>query len=108
MPKQKEKKKITHLINFLDAKTMEWRDSNASQPAPFKRTNLDFTLKEETKINRMWLASPDIQSSIPIEVPFEQNGKEASFTLPSLTYWDMLVIKYDEQFPSSKNTKILS
>ncbi|MGG3573207.1 glycoside hydrolase family 66 protein [Bacillus gobiensis] len=96
LPKQKEKQKIIHFINFLDAKTMEWRDTNASQPAPFERTNLDFTIKEEKKINRMWLASPDTKSSMPIEVPFVQKGKDISFTLPSLTYWDMLVIEYEE------------
>lgn len=96
LPKQKENKKIIHFISFLDANTMEWRDTNASQPIPFKRTNLDFTLKEDKKINRMWLASPDIASSKPVPVPFKQNGMDTSFSLPSLSYWDMLVIEYDE------------
>jgi dextranase len=53
LPKQKEKQKIIHFINFSDAKTMEWRDSDASQSAPFERTNLDFTIKDEKKINKM-------------------------------------------------------
>ncbi|WP_438824995.1 glycoside hydrolase family 66 protein [Bacillus sp. JJ1122] len=46
-------------------------------------------------VNEIWLASPDIQSRKAVSLYFDQKEGEISFTLPSLSYWDMVVIEYE-------------
>ncbi|MGM7723156.1 glycoside hydrolase family 66 protein [Metabacillus sp. Hm71] len=92
--KQKMNIKVIHFINFVDAKTLEWRDTNGSQAEPQDRKQLNVQLKETRSIKKIWLASPDIQNGIPISLPFKQENEEVRFTLPSLKYWDMVVIEY--------------
>jgi dextranase len=92
--KEKEKKKILHFINFLDANSMEWRDTNGTQAIPKTQKNLHFVMDEPRKVEKIWMSSPDIKAGKPISIRFKQDGKKTEFTLPSLTYWDMVVIEY--------------
>jgi dextranase len=39
------------------------------------------------------MASPDISGGSPIELNFVQQGNQVSLKLPSLKYWNMLVIE---------------
>ncbi|MGN7178227.1 glycoside hydrolase family 66 protein [Cytobacillus sp. SAFR-174] len=94
LAKQAENRKVVHFINFLEATSMEWRDTNASQPLPSKRSSLRFQIKNERNIVKLWFTTPDYPSIKPISIPFKRAGDTITFTLPSLTYWDMLVIEY--------------
>ncbi|MBM7649482.1 dextranase [Bacillus ectoiniformans] len=96
LPKEKGNRQMIHFINLLDAETIEWRDTNATQPVPELRTNLTFTIEEDRRVKEIWMASPDYHSGKPVAVPFEQSESQTTFTLPSLTYWDMLVVEYEE------------
>ncbi len=94
--KQKENQKVIHFINFFDATTLEWRDTNASQAEPQDREPLTVQIEEKRNIKKVWLASPDKQNSIPISLDFKQENKAVTFTLPSLKYWDMAVMEYEK------------
>ncbi|WP_423408136.1 glycoside hydrolase family 66 protein [Heyndrickxia sp. MSNUG] len=95
IPKEKDHRKILHFINFLDATSMEWRDTDGKQAKPAVREDLRFTYKEALMVKEIWLASPDIQSGKAVSLDFNQKEGEISFTLPSLSYWDMVVIEYE-------------
>ncbi len=93
--KQKANKKVIHFINFVDATTLEWRDTNASQAQPQDRQKLTVELEETKAIKKVWLASPDIENGLPNSLTFKQENGKVTFTLPSLKYWDMVVVEYE-------------
>ena len=41
-----------------------------------------------------WMASPDYAGGAVIPIAFKVNGNRLEFTLPSLKYWNMLVVEY--------------
>jgi dextranase len=88
-------KEVLHLINFKNATSLLWRDADGTQPAPdiIQNTNLSFTTTKSVKT--VWYASPDINFGAPQQINFNQSGNTISFTLPSLQYWDMIVVEYN-------------
>ena len=46
-------------------------------------------------VDRVWMASPDINGGAVRELAFEQTASGISVTLPSIKYWDMLVLEQD-------------
>ncbi|EST12398.1 glycoside hydrolase family 66 protein [Sporolactobacillus laevolacticus] len=92
--KTKPHHKMIHLINFLDANSMKWRDTDGSQAAPQERRALNFTIDESKPVEKMWMASPDYRNGVPIAIPFHQKNGKLFATVPSLLYWDMLVLEY--------------
>lgn len=40
------------------------------------------------------MASPDFEGGIPQNLSFTQDGNTITFTVPSLKYWDMVVVDY--------------
>jgi dextranase len=46
-------------------------------------------------VKKIWLASPDVNNGVAQELSFTQSGANISFNLPSLHYWDMLVVEYN-------------
>jgi dextranase len=93
--KQKANQKILHFINFLDANSMEWRDTEGTQNKPTKKGIIKFVMKEEKQPKKVWLASPDLSGGLPIEIPFTYQNQDLSFQLPSIEYWDMIVVDYE-------------
>ncbi|MBP3041616.1 hypothetical protein J9303_19430 [Bacillaceae bacterium Marseille-Q3522] len=87
--------KVVHFINFFDANTMEWRDTAGNQTEPINRGNLTVTVQEERSVKKVWIASPDSENGLPITLDFEQRDGSVTFTLPSLKYWDMVVLEYN-------------
>ncbi|WP_100331944.1 glycoside hydrolase family 66 protein [Bacillus xiapuensis] len=51
-------------------------------------------MRNEKDILKIWLATPDQASAKPVNLPFKQTGDKVTFTVPSLQYWDMIVIEY--------------
>lgn len=91
--KQVGERQVIHLINFTAAVTSSWRDNAGAQPAPAVISNAGLTFRYPKNINRIWMASPDISGGSPIELLFLQQGDQVSLKLPSLKYWNMLVIE---------------
>jgi len=87
-------KDVIHLINFSQANSMEWRDTNGTQKEPDLVSDIKIKAGVTKAVSRVWFASPDINGGVAIECEFSQSGNEALITLPSLKYWDMIVIEY--------------
>jgi len=87
-------KQVMHLLNFTNANSLDWRDTNATQakPALIENAAIDFTASGVVK--KLWVASPDSNGGVAMPLTFTQSGNKVSFTLPSLQYWDMLVAEY--------------
>ncbi|WML48158.1 glycoside hydrolase family 66 protein [Neobacillus sp. PS3-34] len=93
--KQKENKyKIVHLVNFSDSLTMEWRDTYGSTPTPTAKQNINIMLDEVRPIKSMWIATPDDGLGLPQKINFIQKKEEVFFRIPSLKYWDMVVMEF--------------
>jgi dextranase len=92
--KMKEDKELIHLINFTDAASLEWRDNQGTQPEPEEKKNFEVEVKADGKADKVWVATPDAYQGSPVEIDFKQKGDSITFTVPSLKYWDMIVIDY--------------
>ncbi|MGD6805134.1 glycoside hydrolase family 66 protein [Rossellomorea aquimaris] len=92
--KKKDKQEIIQLINFTDAASMEWRDNDGSQPEPSVKEELKVTVKTDGDVDKVWTASPDLYEGSAMELEFKQKGDSLEFTLPSIKYWDMVVVEY--------------
>lgn len=88
-------KQVLHLINFKNATSLLWRDADGTQPAAdiIQNATLNFTSSKAVK--KLWYASPDVNFGAPQELTFSQSGNTLTFTLPSLQYWDMVVVEYN-------------
>lgn len=85
---------VIHLINLAKANSLNWRDLDGNMPEPSFLTNPSLRFVTSRSIKRIWMASPDLDGGICKEITFNQSNSSVSFTLPSLKYWDMIVIEY--------------
>ncbi|TLS36497.1 glycoside hydrolase family 66 protein [Pseudalkalibacillus caeni] len=92
--KQKGKQDIVQLINFTDATSLEWRDNTGSQAEPSVKEELEVKVGTNGEVDKIWVASPDFYHGSAEELDFKQKGDRVEFTLPSIKYWDMVVIEY--------------
>lgn len=92
--KKFENKDVIHLINFSNANSMEWRDSNGNQTEPALVKEPVIKIKVSNSAKQIWFASPDIKGGVAQKIDFTQTGSEITLTLPSLKYWDMIVVEY--------------
>lgn len=86
-------KTVIHLLNFRDADSLSWRDTDGTMPEPRQLTQISISLNSSQAISRIWVASPDRHAGAPEELAFEQKDGQVTFTLPALKYWDMIVIE---------------
>ena len=84
-------KQVLHLLNFSQANSLSWRDTNGTMPEPALITKAALQMNLSAKVNRLWVASPDVHGGALQELPFTQENGVVSFTLPSLKYWTMIV-----------------
>ena len=87
-------KDIIHLINFSNANTMVWRDPKGTQSEPVLIESPEIKVNVTGTVSRIWFASPDLNGGVAQNLQFVQNGLQATITLPSLKYWDMIVVEY--------------
>jgi len=87
-------RQVVHLINFTRAGSMEWRDTNATQPEPETVTGLTLTVGVTQPVKKAWLASPDLLKGQPRALSFTNKNGSVEITIPSLKYWDMIVFEY--------------
>lgn len=86
-------KQVVHLLNFLSANSLSWRDLDGSMPEPRLVTGIPLKLNVSSKVNKVWAATPDAHAGASQELAFEQKDGAITFTLPSLKYWTMIVIE---------------
>ena len=84
---------ITHLINFVNANSMSWRDVNGDMPSPTTLTKLTVTVACSKAPTKVWMASPDQYGGVIQSLDFTYQDGKVTVVLPKLQYWDMLVIK---------------
>ncbi|HEY3229136.1 MAG TPA: glycoside hydrolase family 66 protein, partial [Roseiflexaceae bacterium] len=86
---------IVHLINLI-GNDNQWRNA-ASTPSTLTNLPVKYYLGSGTTVSGMYVASPDSEhgatSSLTYSTGSDAGGSYISFTLPSLTYWDMLYVK---------------
>lgn len=87
-------KEVIHLLNFSDANSMAWRDTNGTQKEPLAIIGAEIKVTVNRPVKKIWFASPDINGGAARTLDFTQAENEVGFTLPSLKYWDMLVLEY--------------
>ncbi len=89
---------VLHLLNLLSATTNAWRDTNANMPAPTVQSN--FTVKyyyATGTVSGVQVASPDSNHGAYTTLTYssgsDSGGNYIQFTVPSLQYWDMIVVQ---------------
>ena len=87
-------RQVIHLINFTSATSLNWRDNSGSQPAPQSFEKAKLKLNTTKSVKNIWVASPDSNNGTPVALSFSQAAGSVSFELPSLKYWDMVVVEY--------------
>ena len=85
---------VLHLINFTNANSMEWRDTNGNQTAATTVSGIGISISSGKTVSKVWIASPDINGGVAQSIDFTQSGNEINLTVPSLKYWDMVVLEY--------------
>lgn len=87
-------KTVLHLINFISANSLEWRDKNGTQAEPKMLTDVEIKLENLTQpVKKIWYASPDDRFGLPVDLKFSQKNGSISFKIPQLKYWDMIVLE---------------
>ncbi len=90
--KEVKGKEVIHLLNFVKANSLSWRDLDGSMPEPETITSLPLGV-HASSVKKIWVASPDNYGGAPQELKFKQQGDYVTFTIPSLKYWTMVVIE---------------
>ena len=103
MAKRVGSRLVMHLLNYVNASTLEWRDNLGTQRIPVEVENISFTFTSEDTALALWSASPDYMQGSPDALSFTQQGKSVSFTLPNLKYWRMIVVEYESGDSSSQS-----
>ena len=90
-------RQVVHFLNFLNADSMSWRDMNGTMPEPqlLENVAVNIALPSAKEVSSVWIASPDTDMGASRQITFTQEGTSIKVTLPSLKYWDMLVIEYE-------------
>lgn len=89
-----ENRQVIHLINFSNTNSLDWRDTNGTRTVPSTRQNLILTVTLAQTVSKVWFASPDLNYGSSAALDFQQVHDKVTFTVPSLKYWDMVVIEY--------------
>ncbi len=92
--KQMNGKDVVHLINFVNANSMGWQDTNGTQRPARELKEIKITIAAKGTAQNVWFASPDWQGGAARKLKFTQTGKGIEVTVPALRYWDMLVVEY--------------
>jgi len=86
-------KQIIHLFNFVNAKHLQWRDPDGTQPEPRLQQNIDLQINMSQNVSKVWTATPDPEGKMYEEIDFSVGTGNITLTIPTLKYWTMLVIE---------------
>jgi dextranase len=85
---------VYQLLNFRGVVDNAWRDTFGTQPKPTALSNITVTIKDTAAVKSVWMASPDRANGAPSSLSFTQLNGNVQVTLPSLAYWDQLVLQH--------------
>lgn len=85
---------VLHLLNTSNADKLDWRDTDGTQPEPLLLKQEKLHISTNRPVKHIWMASPDFNHGIPCNIDFEQDGARVTIELPSLKYWDMVVLEW--------------
>ena len=95
---------MLNLINLTGEDNVNWMDSDGTYPAPVPQTN--FAVKYycgNSLVGSVRIASPDIKggefANLDFKTGSDAEGNFVSFTIPSLVYWDMILVERAGQTP---------
>ena len=88
-------KDVVHLINFSNASTMKWNDSDGTQREPTPLTDIAITVPVRKPVSQVWMASPDRAAGVAEMLSTQQHGNQLTIRMPGLKYWNMVVITYE-------------
>jgi len=91
--KQVDSKQVVHLINFTNANSLNWRDTDGNQNVPADIKQAMVNLQVTGTPAKVWYASPDYNGGAPTAINFTQNGNSINFKVPFLKYWGMIVVE---------------
>lgn len=91
--KREGNSEVIHFLNFLNTDDLSWRDKSGTRPAPQIQTDVAVSVKASRPVRKVWVASPDFNGGVALDVPFSQNDGVVSFTLPTVEYWTMAVLE---------------
>lgn len=87
---------ILHLINLTNETDSQWRNST-NTPTAKSNLSVKYYLASNANISGVYIASPDSNEGTSQQLSYttgtDSTGYYVSFTVPSLTYWDMIYIK---------------
>ncbi|HET7580123.1 MAG TPA: glycoside hydrolase family 66 protein [Bacillales bacterium] len=89
---------VIHLINLLGESSNQWQDASAIYPKPKTQSQLSvkYYYGSGTVKTIAW-ASPDYHNGRSHHLNFKKGqdskGKYVQFTVPSLSYWDMIYMR---------------
>lgn len=86
-------KQVLHLLNFSEANSLNWRDTNGTQVTPSTKENFRINVTFSGDVSKIWFASPDFQGGASQELTYSLQGTKLNILVPSLKYWSMLVIE---------------
>lgn len=89
-------RRVVHLLNFTNAAHLEWVDRYGEQPEPLSigQAEIAVAVPAGKRVAKVWMATPDADHGVARRLEFTQDGDRVALTLPSLKYWDMLVLEY--------------
>ncbi|MBX3085567.1 MAG: hypothetical protein KF716_28280 [Anaerolineae bacterium] len=81
------------LINFVGIDVSHWNGETSVPPTP--QTDIRVTLPVSRAVKQVWVASPDDPATMnATALPFSVDDGTLKFTLPTLAYWNMIVVEY--------------
>jgi len=93
--KQSSNYQVIHLINLIGLDNDYWEHGKNKRPET--QEDIKCTVLIEKKVNGVSLASPDFDSTKPIELDYEivehEHGNAIRFVVPQLLIWDMVYIE---------------
>lgn len=88
---------IVHLLNFINADQLSWRDVKGTMPEPKEVTSLTLDFTTSKPIKHVYVASPDYLGGALQEVEFtRRSSTKLQTTVPSLMYWTMVLMTTEE------------
>lgn len=94
--KKKVNKTILHLLNFTNASTLQWADQQGIQTEPKLIQNFRIKITLAEKVKCVWFASPDTLNCSPQPLNFTSSEGFIEVDVPSLKYWDMIIVETEE------------
>jgi dextranase len=82
------------LVNLLGLDAPDWKEPLASAPNPLVAAEVMIDGVEQDAL-RIWFATPDNEDISTQQLNFKQDNGSLTFEIPSLVYWDLIVIEWD-------------